>query len=139
MIPEQIVASLLLAASDVTAITTSGRIYPGMLPEGKPVPAVVFRRIDAMVLHRPLSVTGASTQIVRARMRLFAVTKFEDYVVEKTLMQATRIAVGNKVGTIAGFNNVHIGSPMVSPEMPEPVEGLQVSANDFYVTYHEPI
>lgn len=137
MIPEQIIASLLVDSAEVAALVAD-RVYPGLLPEGVQTPAIVYRRIDAIVLHRPLAGTGASL-LCRARMRVFVLTPGDDYVAAKALMSSVRRACANRLGTIAGFANAQVGQPMLSPEMPDPIVGLNVEATDFMVTFHEPL
>lgn len=138
MIPEKIMNTQLQASSDIQSLVAE-RIYPGLLPEKKPLPAIVFRRIDAHALHRPLAVTGSSSQLSRARMRVFVLTASEGgYSTAQTLMGYVRAACANKIGTIAGFANVHIGPPQVAPELPDPEIGMTVDAVDFMVTYREP-
>jgi hypothetical protein len=139
MIPESIVKALLFADAQVTAIA-GDRIYPGMLPAGKRLPAVVYRRIDVTQLHRPIAPTAQTFYLCRARMRVAVLTPEEGgYVIAKTLVQHIRRAVGNKQGELAGYAGTVIGAPMLSPEQPDTEDGISVDSMDFMVTYREPV
>lgn len=139
MIPEQIMITLALADAGVTAIV-GDRVFPGMAPEGAPLPAVVVKRIDAVQLHRPLRVTPGAFALCRARMRLGALyATVGGYVTGKELLQALRQACGNRRGTIAGFDGVSIGPAIASPEIPNATNGITIEPVDFLVTYREPV
>lgn len=144
MIPEKIINTLLTGSADILAIVKPSvggevRIYPGLAPEQKPVPLLVYRRIDANVLNRPINPRPGAVQICRARMRVAVVTSSDagGYTTAQSLMQHVRSACGNKLGTIAGYPQTHVGPPMVADELPDPVTGLALDAVDFMVTYRE--
>lgn len=138
MIPEKIINTLLTAEAEITA-TVGTRIYPGRLPKGIPLPAIICRRIDVIQLHRPLSVTVGSFYLCRARMRVAVLTATEGgYVTAQTLLQLVRRVVGNKKGLVAGYDGTHIGPPLLSPEAPDDEPGISVDTVDFAITYREP-
>lgn len=140
MIPEKIVNTLLTGEAQITAIVGARGIYPGQLPAGKPIPAIVFRRIDVVQLHRPIAPTAQAYYLCRARMRIAVLTPEEGgYVVAQTLIQLARRTVGNKLGEIAGFAGTHIGPPMLSPEQPDSETGIAIDAIDVLITYREPV
>lgn len=139
MIPETILNTLLSADAQVTALVDA-RIYPGRLPKGQTVPALVYRRIDVLQLHRPLAVTAQAFTLNRARMRVGVLTAADrGYVTAQTLMQHVRRVVGNQVGAVAGYAGTHIGPALVAPEQDDDEAGIAVDAMDFMVTYREPV
>lgn len=139
MIPETIINALLVADASIVGIVDA-RVYPGRLPNGQTVPALVYRRVDVVQLHRPVAVTGQAFTINRARMRVAVLTAVNrGYVTSQTLMQHVRRVVGNQVGTVAGFAGTHIGPALVAPEQDDDEAGIAVDAMDFMVTYREPV
>ena len=139
MIPETILNALLSADAQITALVDA-RVYPGRLPKGQTVPALVYRRIDVLQLHRPLAVTAQAFTLNRARMRVGVLTAADrGYVTAQTLMQHVRRVVGNQVGTVAGYAGTHIGPALVAPEQDDDEAGIAVDAMDFIVTYREPV
>jgi hypothetical protein len=141
MIPEQILIHLLREHAGVTELVGEG-VYPGMAPNGAPVPCVIVKRIDAQQLHRPLDIKPGSFALCRARMRvagLYASPAAGGYVEGKTLLQHIRQACGNKRGTLAGFEGASVSPAMSSPEMPNPDNDLTIEPTDFMVTYREPL
>lgn len=139
MIPETILNTLLSADAQITAMVDA-RIYPGRLPKGQTVPALVYRRIDVLQLHRPLAVTAQAFTLNRARMRVGVLTASDrGYVTAQTLMQHVRRVVGNQVGTVAGYAGTHIGPALVAPEQDDDEAGIAVDAMDFMVAYREPV
>ena len=139
MIPETILYTLLTADAAVTGLVAD-RVYPGRLPLGKVPPAIVYRRIDVVQLHRPVAPTAQGYYLCRARMRVGVLTPVgTGYVIAQTLLQRVRAVCGNKVGVIAGYAGTVIGAPLVAPEEPEDETGVAIDTVDFMVTYREPV
>lgn len=141
MIPEEIIHHLLATDADVAALVGSTGVHPAVIPEGTPLPAIAYRRIDAVDLHRPLYRKPGSYALCRARMRVAVLTLTDGagYVAAKTVLQAVRKACSSKVGLIAGYAGTSTSAPLASPELPDPVTGLTQEACDFMVTYREPL
>lgn len=130
MSAETAVYALLTGAGAVTSIAGT-RIYPGVLPEGQPVPAVVFEHISAM---RPGAIDAyAPTHLTRTRLQFNLLAA--DYATVKALRDAVRNALQFARGSLGG-STVH--SVLYAGEGPDLFDqGLAVFSQsiDFLITH----
>lgn len=108
---EKVVRSLLLANATVTAAVGS-RIYPVTLPEGTTLPAIVLDHISTV--EQPTIDANAPAQLVESRISATVLTN--DYLSLKNLVEACRIALNFKRGTIEGVSVVSVRRALVGPE-----------------------
>jgi hypothetical protein len=103
MSAERITYSLLSGSSAVTAIVGQ-RIYPMSLPEGQPLPCVVY---DVVGQFERQTLTGnEATRLITAQVRVTAVASANAYASLVPLFNATKSAMRLVNGTAAGINNV---------------------------------
>lgn len=108
---EKVVRSLLLANATVTAAVGS-RIYPVTLPEGTALPAIVLDHISTV--EQPTIDANAPAQLVESRIS--ATVMANDYLTLKSLVDACRIALNFKRGSIEGVSVVSVRRALVGPE-----------------------
>lgn len=103
MSAERIIYSLLSSAPGVTAIVGT-RIYPLALPEGKPLPAIVY---DVVAQQERVPLNGtSSSRLITAHVRVTVIYTANDYAALVGLFTAAKNAVRVINGTVAGIPNV---------------------------------
>lgn len=130
MSAESAVIALLGAAAPVTALV-SDRIYPGMLPEGHPLPALVVEHITSVRLGRLDA--QAATHPVRTRMQvnLLAAT----YPQLKALRDAVTSALQYRRGSLGGSSVVSVLPDTEGPDTHDPAMGVYHQPIDFVVVH----
>lgn len=94
---EAAVYALLTGAGAVTSIVGT-RVYPVVLPERQPTPAVVYELVAAVNQGRIDA--QAATHLMRSRVQINLLSK--DYAVLRTLREAVVSALRFQRGTVAG-------------------------------------
>jgi hypothetical protein len=130
MSAESAIYTLLAAAAPVTALV-GARIYPGMLPNGQPLPAIVIEQISAVRLGRLDA--GAATHPTSSRMQVNLLAK--DYPTLKALRTAVMTALQFKRGALGGSAVISVLPGFEGPDTFD--SGMEVFHQplDFMVTH----
>lgn len=129
---EKVVRSLLLANATVTA-SVATRVYPVTLPEGTTLPAIVIDHISTV--EQPTIDANAPAQLVESRISVTVMTS--DYLTLKNLIDACRVALNFKRGSISGVNVVSIRRALVGPEYKDDALRSYAQPQDFMVLHFE--
>ena len=130
MSAESAVTALLLAAAPVTALVDT-RVYPGMLPEGIALPALVVEHISSVRLGRLDA--SAATHPVRTRMQINLLAK--TYPQLKALRDAVTAALQYQRGSLGGSSVISVLPDSEGPDTHDPAMGVFHQPIDFMVTH----
>jgi hypothetical protein len=129
---EKVVRSLLLANATVSG-AVANRVYPVTLPEGTALPAIVLDHVSTV--EQPTIDANAPFALVESRI---SVTVISDvYTTMKTLMDACRVALNYKRGSISGVNVVSVRRALVGPEYKDDQLRSFAQSQDFMVLHFE--
>lgn len=134
MSAEAVIYALLSTDDDVTAAVGT-RIYPEMLPEGRPAPALVYRLIS-QVQQDDVALDQA-VQLMTARIQVDAIASNESYAARKALLLAVRRACHAQRGTIAGVAGVVVRALFEGPDLQHERAGLSSGSIDFQVVFQQ--
>lgn len=124
----------LLAADAGIAARVASRIYPGQLPQGTLLPALVVEHVDSQPL--PTIDAQAGFSLVQSRLQVTALAK--TYTDQKAVLDAVRAALNYQRGVIAGVRVMHIVRDTVGPDLRDDDLQVYVQSMDFMVTFQEP-
>lgn len=130
MSAEAAIYALLTAAAPVTALVGT-RIYPGVLPNGQALPAIVVEQISAVRLGRLDAF--AATHPTRSRIQVNLLSR--DYPTLKALRTAVTAALQFQRGSIGGSSVISV---LPDNEGPDTFDaGMEVFHQpiDFMVTH----
>jgi hypothetical protein len=119
------IAYALLTADAGIAAAVGARVFPGVLPQGQTLPAIVFELVSATPL--PVIDATVATHLMRSRVQINLLGP--DYAALHTLRDTVVLAVRHQRGTIGG-DVVH--STLLDYEGP-------VSFDDALQTWQRPI
>ena len=133
MTAESVLYALMSGAGPVTAIV-GDRIYPVVLPEGKPLPALVLEHVST---YRPPVIDAfAGTHMTQTRMQANCLAL--SHTACRALADAARAAAQFQRGTIAGVlvhSVLHAGE---GPTTYDAETGAFHQPIDFMVTHQQP-
>jgi hypothetical protein len=132
MSAEAVVYALLTGAGAVTAVVGS-RIYPEVLPEKQPTPAIVYEHVSSSRSGAIAVDAVASTHLTRTRIQVNLLST--DHTVTRSLMVAVVAALQFKRGLIGGVtvhSVLHAGEGPVSYDQ---ALGLYHRPIDFLITH----
>jgi len=130
---EKAIRSLLMGAGAVTALA-SDRCYPGQLPQGCALPALVVEHISTV--PRPTLDAQAGFGLMQARIQVTGLAA--TYVQQKTLLDAVITACNYQRGVIAGVRVASIVRELIGPDLRDDDRSVFYQSVDFVVTYQEP-
>lgn len=130
---EKIIRALLVQDSAVAALCAD-RVYPGLLPIGCALPALVVEHISTT--ERPTLYAQAGFNLMQARIQVTALA--EDYAGLKALVGAVGTACRFQRGLIAGVRVTAITRSLIGPDEHDDERTVWAQPTDFVVTYHEP-
>lgn len=129
---EKVINALLTADAGVTALV-SNRVYPVSLPQNTVMPALIYEVVSAVEML-PIDAL-AGQQLVDTRVQVTALGK--NYSDVKALLEAARVALLFKSGSIAGVRVLGITRDMVGPDGRDYDLGLYSQSIDFKVRHYE--
>jgi hypothetical protein len=138
MSAESIVKAMLTQHAALAALVAD-RVYPLLLPEGKPLPAVVFDIVGRS--ERKTLSMAATSRHVRVQVRITSVAAAAEFPRMVEVDAAVRKACESKINvTLAGIPNVVVlsGAQMPDAADTESARQLCMRARDYWVTYMEP-
>lgn len=130
MSAESAITALLLAAAPVTALVAD-RVYPGMLPEGRPLPALVVEHVSSSRIGRLDA--SAATHPVRTRMQVNLLAS--TYPQLKALRAAVTTALQYQRGNLGGSSVISVLPDSEGPDSHDPAMGVYHQPIDFMVTH----
>lgn len=134
MSAEKIIYALLAADSAVSAVVSS-RIYPGELPQGAALPALVVSHLTTV--PQPTMDAASAFTLVQSRVEVTLLVK-ADYVTLKSLLKKVRQACEYKRGTIASTVAVSVVRDLVGPDARDSDLDVLSQTIDFMVTWQDP-
>lgn len=129
-----IVRDLLAANAGVTALTTTTRVFAGVVPEGTALPAIGVMEISATEV--PHIDASAPFTIVNAMVQVTVLAA--SYPKLKALHDAARKACNYQHGLLSGFQVVHIRRTANGPDMSDVSARFYQQSLDLSVLYQEP-
>lgn len=135
---EQVVYTLLAADAGVAALVGT-RIYPGALPQGTALPALVYQHIDTVDLE-PIT-AAAGGLIARGRVQVNALVDADragvsGYAQLKALGEAVRLALSFRSGLLAGVQVVSVLRDLAGSDQRDDDLGLLYQSSDYVVTHY---
>lgn len=127
------IIELLFGYAPLTALV-GDRIYPGELPQGTVLPAVVVSHISTT----PLTTIDAQAPFSLVRSRVETTIIAKDYPGQQTVVAKVRGAANFKRGTLGGVTVVSILRDLIGPDMRDTDTMLFSQNIDFAVTWQEP-
>ena len=132
---EKVIYALLAAHAPLLALLGDGSatsIYPGEAPQDAVLPVLVVEHIDGVDVP---TIDAAHYALVQARIEVTVLAA--DYVTQKTVLEAVRVACQYQRGTVAGVPVNSVVRASVGPDLRDDDIGIYRQSMDFYVTYHE--
>ncbi len=111
----------LASSAGINAIV-SDRVYPVMLPQNCPLPAVAYQKISGERIHSLQGDTGYTTPVFQITSRA------ESYAECKALAEQVRLSLQNFTGVMGGIGGTDIGAVLLMGE----VEGYEPETNSWY-------
>lgn len=130
MSAEAAVFALLSAAPAITALV-GARVYPGGLPEGQPLPALVIEHISSVRLGRLDAQASTHPTQTRVQVNLLAAT----YLQLKALRDAVTAALQFQRGAIGGGSVIAILPDVAGPDLSDPALTVFHQPLDFLVVH----
>jgi hypothetical protein len=124
--------ALLSADAGVTAMVPAARIYPSILDEGQPLPAVVFFLVSTVDMQ---TIDSAAYQLRRSRVQVNALA--QDYAQAQQLARAIGDALSFQRGSIAGVTVASIVREWVHADDFDTDLHAHLVASDFLIVWHE--
>lgn len=122
----------LLSASTAVGAIVGTRIYPTVVPQDQPMPALVYQRVSAV---EPGQIDGQGVALVQARIQMTALA--ESFATCAALLDAARQAVLYQHGSIGGVQVVSIIRDIDGVDTFDPEANLFSQSMDVIVTYIE--
>ncbi len=129
---EQVIRALLLQAGAVTALV-SDRCYPGQLPQGCPLPALVIEHISTVDL--PTLDAAAAYGLTRSRIQVTVLAS--TYPAQKALAAAAVAACKYQRGLIAGIRVITVTRELLGPDQRDDDRSVFHQSIDFLITFQE--
>ncbi len=118
---EEVLCSYLINNFGIHALV-GDRVYPLMMPQNCPLPAVIYQKISGERLHSLQGDTGYTTPV-------FQITSRADTYSEcKALAEQVRLSLQNFTGLMGGADGVDVGAVILMGE----VEGYEPDTNSWY-------
>ncbi len=133
MSAQAVIVALLNAATGVTAIVQK-RIYPEVLPQDCPVPAITYIEVVA-VEKKTMGPDAANHQLVESRIQVNAIAR--DYPTKVALIRQVRIACREARGVIAGVSVLMVAARDRGPDLRDDDLGLTMQSIDFIVHWQD--
>lgn len=130
---EKAIHALLMQAGTVTALVVD-RCYPGQLPQGCLLPALVVEHISTV--DRPTLDAAAAFGLVQSRIQVTALAS--SYPQQKSLADAVVAACRYQRGVIAGVRVISVVRELVGPDLRDDDRSVFYQSVDFLVTFQEP-
>lgn len=122
----------LLSADAAVGAIVSTRIYPTVVPQDQPMPALVYQRISGV---EPGQISADGAALVQSRIQLTALA--ESFSACAELLDAAREAVLYRHGTIGGVQVVSIVRDIDGVDVFDPEAMVFSQSMDVIVTYIE--
>lgn len=132
---EKVIHALLVGNAPLLALLAAGSansIYPGVVPQDAALPALVVEHIDSVDVP---TIDAAHYALVQARIEVTVLAA--DYVTQKTVLEAVRVACQYQRGIVVGVPVNSVVRASVGPDLRDDDIGVYRQSMDFYVTYHE--
>ena len=129
---EKAIHALLMQASVVTSLV-GARCYPGQLPQGCPLPALVVEHISTV----QASTLDANAEFNLARTRVQVTALASDYPTQKALVHAVAGACTFQRGLIAGVTVISVMRDLIGPDLRDDDRSVFFQAVDFVVTFQD--
>lgn len=130
---EKAIRALLMQASAVTTLV-SDRCYPGQLPQGCALPALVVEHISTV--DKPTLDAASAFGLVQSRIQVTALAS--SYPQQKSLADAVITACRYQRGVIAGVRVISVVRELVGPDLRDDDRSVFYQSVDFLVTFQEP-
>lgn len=130
---EKVIHTLLAAASPVTTLV-GDRIYPGIVPQGKALPALAVQHISSVELTTIDA--NAAFGLVKSRVQVTVLAA--NYPDQKTLLDEVRKACNYQRGVIQSVRVISVIRDNHGPDMRDDDAGIYTQSIDFQVTHQEP-
>lgn len=111
----------LIGSNGINAIA-GDRIFPLMLPQNCPLPAVTYQKVSGERLHSLQGDTGYTTPVFQISARA------DTYAQCKVLAEQIRLSLQNFSGVMGGAAGTDIGAVLLMGE----VEGYEPDTNSWY-------
>ncbi|MBB2485406.1 DUF3168 domain-containing protein [Mitsuaria sp. WAJ17] len=128
---EKAIRALLMQDVAVTALV-GDRCYPGELPEGCALPAVVLDHISTLDLE---TIGAGSYGLCQSRIEVKVLAS--SYVQQKSLTAAVLAACRYQRGVIAGVRVAKVARALTGPDLRDSDRGVFYQSTDFHVTFQE--
>ncbi len=131
---EKVIHALLVGNAPLLALLGNGSasVYPGVVPQGAALPALAVEHIDSVDLP---TIDAAHYALVQARIEVTVLAA--DYVTQKTVLDAVRVACQYQRGTLAGVPVNTVVRASMGPDLRDDDIGVYRQSIDFYVSYQE--
>jgi len=130
---EKAIRALLMQASAVTSLV-GDRCYPGPLPEGCPLPALVVEHVSTVPL--PTLDAQAGYGLMQARIQVTGLAA--NYPAVKTLLDAVVTACNHQRGLIGGVRVASAVRVLIGPDLRDDDRSVFYQSVDFVVIHQEP-
>lgn len=130
---EKAIRALLMQASAVTTLV-GDRCYPGQLPQGCALPALVVEHVSTVDLPTLNAQAGFGLVQTRVQVTVLAAT----YPQQKSLADAVITACRYQRGVIAGVRVANVVRELVGPDLRDDDRSVFYQSVDFLVTFQEP-
>jgi hypothetical protein len=135
---EAIVHAMLSQHAPLTSLVAD-RIFPLLLPEGRPIPAVVYDVVGRM--ERKTLSMAATTRHVKCQVRISSVAGAGEFARMVAVDAAVRGACEGRINvTLAGVPNVVVlaGAQMPDAADTESARQICMRGRDFWISFMEP-
>ena len=129
---EKVVYDLLTGSEAVTALVGL-KIYPGLIPQNTPMPAVSYELISSVDIA-PINAQAGGV-ILRSRVQVSVLAR--TYAEVKTIQEAIRRALLFKSGLIAGVQVNAITRELIGSDERDDESGLYMQGVDFLLIHEE--
>ncbi len=130
---EKAIRALLMQASAVTSLVGE-RCYPGQLPQGCALPALVVQHVSTV--DRPTLDAAAPFGLVQSRIQVTVLAS--TYPIQKSLADAVITACRYQRGVISGVRVNSVVRELVGPDLRDDERSVFYQSVDFLVTFQEP-
>ena len=127
-----IIGALLRAHAPLVALVPIARIKGGKLPVSTPLPALLVRTVSSQ--DRSKLKRGATTRVTD---RVSVTVRAESWDQQLMVIDLVEAACADRLGTIAGANNVSVLTAGRGPDLDGPGDSFE-QAQDFRVSFDRP-
>lgn len=129
---EKVVYALLTGSQALTALVGS-KIYPGLIPQNTPMPAVSYELISSVDIA-PINAQAGGV-VLRSRVQVSVLAR--TYAEVKAIQEAVREALLFRSGLIAGVQVIAITRELVGPDERDDEAALYMQGVDYMLTHDE--